>query len=140
MDIACKRLADGATLPSRAYAGDAGLDMYAAADVSIAPGARGMVHTGIACAIPEGYVGLVWDKSGRAFRDGLKTLGGVIDAGYRGEVCIGLANLSGETVHIKQGEKVAQLLVQQVEPVHPVEVADLADTERGEQGFGSSGI
>ncbi len=135
-DLRVKKIGDG-RLPDYHYTHDAGLDLYAAREVSIPPGARALVPTGIACAIPEGYVGLVWDKSGLSNKKGLKTLGGVIDAGYRGEIMIGLINLSNSQVLLPKHEPVAQMLVQQIEHVHVVEVENLEGTERGEKGFDS---
>lgn len=134
-----KKLVEEAEVPFYAHDGDAGLDLYAIQDVSIAPGARAMVPTGIAMAIPKGYVGLVWDKSGLSMRNGLKTLGGVIDSGYRGEIMVGIANISNEEYTIEKGHKVAQMLIQKVEHAEIEEVAELDNTTRGEGGFGSTG-
>ena len=127
-------------LPSYAYEGDAAFDLYSREDMTVAPGARVAVPTGIALAIPEGYVGLVWDKSGLAIKQGLKTLGGVIDSGYRGEIMVGIFNTGAETYVFKKGEKVAQMIIQEKEVVHIEEVDELDnDTHRGDKGFGSSG-
>ncbi len=134
-----KKLAEDAEVPFYAHDGDAGLDLYAIQDVTVVPGARVMVPTGIAMAIPKGYVGLVWDKSGLSMRNGLKTLGGVIDSGYRGEIMVGIANISNEEYTIEKGHKVAQLLIQKVEHAEIEEVAELDNTVRGEGGFGSTG-
>jgi len=103
--IKIKKLKPDAVLPNYAHSGDAGMDMYASEDVHIRKGERAKVPTGIAMEIPEGYVGLVWDKSGLSINHGLKTLGGVIDAGYRGEIIIGIANLSSEDYTLKKGTK-----------------------------------
>lgn len=134
-----KRLEKEARLPCYAYRHDAGLDIFSIESVSIAPRERKAVRTGIALEIPEGYVGLVWDKSGVSMKGGVKTIGGVIDAGYRGEIQIGLVNLSGETYHIKKGDKITQLLIQKVEQPKIEEVEELSDSDRAERGFGSSG-
>lgn len=115
------------------------MDMYASENVHIRKGERGKVSTGIAMEIPEGYVGLVWDKSGLSMNHGLKTLGGVIDSGYRGEIMIGIANLSNEDYTIERGHKVAQLIIQKVETPIIQEVVELNDSHRGEKGFGSTG-
>lgn len=139
LTLKIKKLNEEAEVPSYAHAGDAGLDLYAMKDTTIASGARAMVPTGIAVVIPKGYVGLVWDKSGLSMRNGLKTLGGVIDSGYRGEIMVGIANISNEEYTIEKGHKVAQLLIQKVECVDVEEVAELDDTARGERGFGSTG-
>ena len=137
--IKIKKLKNNAVLPSYAHAGDAGMDMYAAEDVHIRKGERGKVPTGISIEIPEGYVGLVWDKSGLSINHGLKTLGGVIDAGYRGEIIIGIANLSSEDYTLEKGHKVAQLLIQKIESPVVEEAIELNDSHRGEKGLGSTG-
>jgi dUTP pyrophosphatase len=134
-----KRLDPEAKLPSRAYAGDAGLDLYSVEDVALEPGGRHAIRTGIAIEIPFGCVGLVHDKSGLALRHGLKTVGNVIDAGFRGELRISVANLGGEKLVIAKGQKIAQLLIQKVELLEVVEVEDLDATSRGDGNFGSTG-
>ena len=137
--VRIKALDPSATIPSYAYAGDAAFDLYAREDVSFAPSEYKGVPTGIALAIPEGYVGLVWDKSSVGIKQGMKSLGGVIDCGYRGEVMVGLANLSSESRAFKKGEKVAQMIIQKKETVIFETVNELDGTERGDRGFGSSG-
>ena len=97
------------------------------------------VRTGIAAQIPEGYVGLVWDKSGIAIKEGIKTLGGVIDSGYRGEILVGMINLGDKDYVFETGHKLAQLLIQKVEHIEVVEVRELSETPRGKGGFGSTG-
>lgn len=134
-----KRLHTDAKIPSYAHPGDAGLDLYAADGVTIAPNERATISTGIAMEIPEGYVGLIWDKSGLSIKHGLKTLGGVVDSGYRGEVLVGITNLSETTYTIHKGEKVAQMIIQKKEVVLVEEVKELSETVRGERGFGSTG-
>lgn len=129
----------GARLPSYAHPGDAGCDLFAAQSVTLAPGARAQVGVGVAFELPEGFVGLIWDKSGLSQKHGLKTLGGVVDAGYRGEVMVGIVNLSSEPYTIEAGHKVAQMLVQRVEAVTFEEVTSLDATSRGVGGFGSTG-
>jgi dUTP pyrophosphatase len=128
----------GAQIPTRAHADDAGLDLYAAEEIWISPGQGKTTRTGVAFEIPVGHVGLVCDRSSMAKR-GLKTLGGVIDAGYRGEVHIVLWNLSAESVHLKPGERIAQLLLLPVITLRIVQVAELSATARGTKGFGSTG-
>ncbi len=133
-----ERLSPDAKLPTRGHATDAGLDLYSSDFYSLLPGERMLVQTGIKLAVPEGFVGLVWDKSGIA-KDGLHTLAGVIDAGYRGEVKITLVNLSQDIYHIAPGQKVAQLIIQRIElPDISEETIDDA-TARGDGGFGSTG-
>lgn len=140
MEINIKKLTPHATLPHYAHPGDAGMDVFSAEDILLAPGARKDVSTGIAMQIPEGAVGLVWDKSGRALKEGLKTMAGVIDAGYRGEVRIVLVNLSTESVSVTVGQKIAQILIQSVISPTLSEVRELDDSSRGHGGFGSTGI
>jgi len=137
--IKIKKLKPDAVLPNYAHSGDAGMDMYASEDVHIRKGERAKVPTGIAMEIPEGYVGLVWDKSGLSINHGLKTLGGVIDAGYRGEIIIGIANLSSEDYTLEKGHKVAQLLIQKIESPVIEEAIELNNSHRGEKGLGSTG-
>ena len=139
LTIKIKKLKNDAVLPNYAHSGDAGMDMYASEDVHIRKGERAKVPTGIAMEIPEGYVGLVWDKSGLSINHGLKTLGGVIDAGYRGEIIIGIANLSSEDYTLEKGHKVAQLLIQKIESPVVEEAIELKDSHRGEKGLGSTG-
>lgn len=139
MEIKVKKLHKDAKLPTYAHHGDAGFDLYAIESVSIPVGARVLVGTGIAIEIPDGYVGLIWDKSGLSMVHGLKNLGGVIDAGYRGEIKAGVVNLSDEDYTITVGHKVAQMLIQKVERADIKEVAELSDTLRGHGGFGSTG-
>ena len=139
MNINFKKLHPDAKVPTYAHSHDAGFDVYSTEEVRVLPGARVAVPTGLAIEIPEGYVGLVWDKSGLSFNHGLKTIGGVIDAGYRGEIKIGLVNVSDTLYVIKKGDKVAQILIQKVEQATFQEAEELADTSRGEGGFGSSG-
>lgn len=139
LTIKIKKLKSDAVLPNYAHAGDAGMDIYASEDVHVKKGERAKVPTGIAMEIPEGYVGLVWDKSGLSMNHGLKTLGGVIDSGYRGEVMIGVINLSNEDYTLEKGHKVAQILIQKIETPVVEEVEELSDSHRGEKGFGSTG-
>jgi dUTP pyrophosphatase len=145
--LAVIRLDPGLPLPTRAHDGDAGVDLYSAEDVELAPGHRALVRTGIAVAVPFGMVGLVHPRSGLAARVGLSIVNspGTIDAGYRGEIKISLINLDpATTIVVHRGDRIAQLLVQRVELVELVEVssfdeAGLAETTRGEGGHGSSG-
>ncbi|MBI1999274.1 MAG: dUTP diphosphatase [Parcubacteria group bacterium] len=137
--IRIKKLKNDAVTPNYAHEGDAGMDLFAAEKVVLRSHERAQVKTGIAMEIPKGYVGLVWDKSGLSQKHGLKTLGGVVDAGYRGEVVVGVANISNETYTIEKGHKVAQMLIQKVESPEVVEAAELSDSARGDGGFGSTG-
>ncbi len=139
MILKIKKITTDAFLPSYAHIGDAGLDMYSNEVVVIKPGESVKVKTGISMEIPDGYVGLVWDKSGLSTNHKIKTLGGVIDSGYRGESLIGLINLGDTSYTIEKGHKVAQMLIQKIERVDVVEVEELTDTSRGVKGFGSTG-
>ncbi len=133
-----RRLDPSATLPTRAHADDAGLDLYSLEDGELGPGEGRLVHTGVAVAIAAGHVGLVCDRSSMAKR-GLKTAGGVIDAGYRGEIGVMLWNISRQAQAVKKGERIAQLLVIPIATPAPVESEDLGETARGAGGFGSTG-
>jgi len=136
-----KRLHDAATLPTRAYEGDAGLDLSACERVELGPGERAVVSTGVAVAIPEGHAGLVLPRSGLAVRHGIGKVNapGLIDAGYRGEVKVVLLNTDrNESFVVEPGMRIAQLVLVPVALPEPVEVADLPGSQRGERGFGSS--
>ncbi len=139
MQIRVKKL--DPMLPDLHYAksGDAGFDVYARERTVMSPGVQSAIPTGVCIELPTGYVALVWDKSGLAIKNGLKTLGGVIDAEYRGEYMIGMINLSDTEYVFEKGDKVAQVLIQKVEQATFEVVDELSDTERGTTGFGSSG-
>jgi len=139
MTLKIKKMRDDAILPTYNLGGDAALDLYALEDVILGLGCPMMVATGVAVAVPEGFVGLIWDRSGLSMVNGIKTLGGVIDSGYRGQVNVGLINLSEGMYSVSKGDKIAQMLIQRVERVKLEEVEVLAFTERGDKGFGSSG-
>lgn len=137
-----KRLHPDAVLPRRAYDGDAGLDLHAVEALTLAPGARASVGTGIAVAIPDGHAGLVMPRSGLAAKRGIALVNapGLIDAGYRGELRVLLLNTDrDEPCEIAVGDRIAQLVVIRVELPQTVEVDELPDTARGSGGFGSSG-
>ena len=114
-------------------------DVPNAKNLVVKKGERLAVQTGIAMEIPEGYVGLIWDKSGLSMKYGLKTIGGVIDSSYRGEVLIGVINFGDKDYIFEKGHKVAQMIIQKKEKVDFEEVKELSDTIRGEGGFGSTG-
>ncbi|ANE81034.1 deoxyuridine 5'-triphosphate nucleotidohydrolase [Mycobacterium adipatum] len=145
--LAVVRLDRDLPMPSRAHDGDAGVDLFSAVDVELAPGHRALVPTGIAVAIPHGMVGLIHPRSGLATRVGLSIVNtpGTVDAGYRGEIKVTLINLDPQQpITVRRGDRIAQLLVQRVELPELVEVASfdeagLADTSRGAGGHGSSG-
>jgi dUTP pyrophosphatase len=142
VDVPFERLHPDARLPTAQHPGDAGLDLYAVADVQVAPGERTMVPTGVAVAIPEGHAGLVLPRSGLASRSGLTLSNspGLIDAGYRGEVICAVVNLDRETpVLIAKGDRIAQLVVVAIPDVKPTWAERLTDSSRGVGGFGSTG-
>jgi dUTP pyrophosphatase len=130
------------TLPTYAHPGDAGLDLLAAEDVSLKPGQRAAVPTGVAVAIPEGYAGFVHARSGRALKEGLALANapGLIDSGYRGEIRVIVVNLDQQSpIDIRRGERIAQLVIHRVEDVTLEAVEELPASPRGEGGFGSTG-
>lgn len=142
MELPFRRLDPEATLPSAQHVGDAGLDLCANADVEVLAGERAMIPTGIAVAIPDGHAGLVLPRSGLASKSGLTLANapGLIDAGYRGEVMVAAVNLDRtEAVKIARGDRVAQLVVVPLPAVEPTWVSDLPATNRGNDGFGSTG-
>ncbi|WP_102337456.1 dUTP diphosphatase [Collinsella provencensis] len=142
LNVSIKRLDPTIELPSYAYEGDAGLDLRANETVDIAPYERVLISTGIAIALPDGYAGFVQPRSGMALKRGLSIANtpGLIDAHYRGELKVIAVNLDAhETIHIERGERIAQLVIQQVPIVHLIEVEELDETDRGTGGFGSSG-
>lgn len=141
MDLPVRRLRADAVLPSQAYAGDAGLDLAACEGVTLEPGERATVPTGIAVEIPDGYAGFVQPRSGLAARHGISVVNspGLIDSGYRGEIRVVLLNTDMRNAFtVKTGMRIAQLVVAPVATVRPVEVEELAVSERSDQGFGSS--
>jgi len=139
MNIRIKKLHPDAHIPNIAHQGDAGFDLYSVDKVTIEPGQRVQIPVGLAFEIPLGYVGLIWDKSGISHKGGIKTLGGVLDSGYRGELLVGVINLSSETYVFEKGNKIAQMLIQKIETPTFEEVVELSDSSRGEGGFGSTG-
>jgi dUTP pyrophosphatase len=142
IEIPVTRLRDDAVLPTRAYPGDAGLDLVACERHELGPGERALVGTGIAVAIPEGHAGLVTPRSGLAAAHGVTIVNtpGVVDAGYRGELRVILHNTDvHEPFVVEPGMRIAQLVVVAVAGVPLTEVEQLPESERGEGGFGSSG-
>jgi dUTP pyrophosphatase len=139
MQLKIKKLREDAKLSTKGHPGDAGIDFYSIEDVIFPPKEARDVFSGVAIEILEGFVGLVWDKSSIAFKKGLKTMGGVIDSGYRGEMLFRLFNTGDSEVIMKKGDKVAQMIIQKFEDCDVVESEELSNTVRGEQGFGSTG-
>lgn len=146
MAVEVLRLSDSATLPSSAHLADVGLDLYSDEEVFIKTGDTAIVKTGVALGLPLGFYGKIEDRSSLASM-GLRTGGGVVDAGYNGEIKIIIHNLNntndstyrGQGYQIKKGQRIAQLVVQPVIPVRLMEVESLQSSERGTNGFGSSG-
>ncbi|MGV0352318.1 dUTP diphosphatase [Corynebacterium confusum] len=143
LSVQIKRLDPELPTPHRAHRGDAGADLYAAEKVTLAPGQRALVGTGIALSLPVGTVGLVHPRSGLAAKQGLSIVNtpGTIDADYRGEIKVCLINLDPATpIEITRGMRIAQLVIQKVELAEFVEVSELDETVRGAGGYGSTGV
>ena len=141
IELPVRRLRPDAQVPTRAYAGDAGIDLAACERVELAPGERALVPTGLAVAIPAGYAGYVQPRSGLATKHGISIVNtpGLVDSGYRGELLVNLLNTDPrEPFVVEPGMRIAQLVVLAVPDVEPVEVEELPDSERGDRGFGSS--
>ncbi|MER0000714.1 dUTP diphosphatase [Corynebacterium sp. KPL4015] len=142
-DVKIKRLDKGLPMPFRAHRGDAGSDLYAAEALTLQPGERALVGTGIAMALPLGTVGLIHPRSGLAAKHGLSIVNtpGTVDADYRGEIKVCLINHDPHTpIEIERGMRIAQLVVQRVELMDFSEVEDLDETDRGTGGYGSTGV
>lgn len=143
VDVLIRRLDPGLPTPAYAHPGDAGVDLMTTEDVELAPGQRALVPTGIAIALPDGYAAFVHPRSGLAHKHGLTIVNapGTVDAGYRGEIKVNLMNLDPrETVRLRRGDRIAQLVVQQVAKVRFHEVELLPGSARGEGGYGSTGV
>ena len=142
MKLLIQRLDPDLPLPAYALTGDAGMDLVAAEDVTLKPGERAAIPTGIAVAIPEGYAGFVQARSGRSLKEGLGVANapGLIDSGYRGEIKVIAINLNvAELIDVRRGEKIAQIVFQRVERAEVEIVDELPSSERGDGGFGSTG-
>lgn len=135
------RTRENIPVPKYALPGDAGFDLYVGERIVLAPMERASVNTGYQMEIPEGYVGIIYEKSGLSFKHGIITYGNVIDSGYRGEVKVGVFNLSKEPYTFEPGHKVAQMIIHSYEEVNFKEVkeGELSVSERGQRGFGSTG-
>jgi len=140
MLIKIKKLNPSAILPTYAHPGDVGMDLYSLENYALQPGERHIFPLGFALEFPLGYAAIVKDKSSLPKNGGLHTMGGVFDAGYRGEYNVLLINLGNEPYEIKQGHKIAQLVVYPVVIAQLEEVNELSESERGTGGFGSTGI
>ena len=142
LDVALLRLDPDLPVPAYAHPGDAGADLHSTVDLTLGPGERALVPTGVSIALPEGYVALVHPRSGLAARHGLSIVNapGTVDAGYRGEIKVLLINLDRlDTIELRRGDRIAQLVVQRFERVRFVEVDALPGSPRGEGGYGSTG-
>ena len=142
LSVQVVRLDPDLPLPSYAHPGDAGADLLTTVDLTLAPGERAMVPTGVAIALPVGYVALVHPRSGLAARHGLSIVNapGTVDAGYRGEIKVMLINHDpAEPIELRRGDRIAQLVVQRFERARFVEVGELPDSVRGDGGYGSTG-
>lgn len=137
--IQCKKLHPNAKLPTQQKPGDAGYDLSAVNIHGIAPGERQLIDTGVAVAVPHGYVGLLRERSGCAVKQGLQVMAGVIDSNYRGPVKALVLNNSDRTQWVNEGDRIAQMVVVPCLHIPMGWVDELPETERGEQGFGSSG-
>jgi dUTP pyrophosphatase len=140
IELPIRRLRPEAQVPTKAYAGDAGIDLAACERVELGPGERALVSTGLAVAIPEGYAGYVQPRSGLAAKHGISIVNtpGLVDSGYRGELMVNLLNTDRERFVVEPGMRIAQLVVLPVPDVQLVEVDELPESERGARGFGSS--
>jgi dUTP pyrophosphatase len=138
MELKVKKIHKDAKLPCYGHVGDAGLDLFSVMECVLKGGEARAISTGIQVAIPDGYVGLIWDKSGISLKN-VHRLAGVVDAGYRGEIKVVMTNLSTEAFPIEKGMKIAQMLIQPVIKVKVVDSEVLDDTSRGENGFGNTG-
>jgi dUTP pyrophosphatase len=139
MIIKVKKLSPEAKLPTHGHPGDAGMDFYNLEDVVFPAGQQMRVRTGVAVEIPDGYVGLVWDKSRVSFQLGLTVVGGVIDSGFRGELVMSFLNISNKEVLLEKGQKMSQMIVQKFEHCDIIEAGELSDTVRGTGREGSTG-
>ncbi len=139
MKIRVQRLDKSLELPKFAKEGDAAFDLRSAVDVVLHPLQKEIIPTGLKVAVPNGYAGLIWDRSSMAAKHSLRTMAGVLDAGYRGEIKVVMINLGKEPVEITKGMRIAQMLVQPVLNTEIEEVEELEETERGAGGFGSTG-
>ena len=140
MTLKIKKFHSEATMPKYLRPGDAAMDLYSCENKIIQPNQRELISTGIAMAIPREHVGLIWDRSGMAANHGIKSMGGVIDSNYRGEIKVILHNLTNQAFTIEKGMRIAQMLIQEVTQNQIIEVEELDDTVRGEKAFGSTGL
>lgn len=134
-----KLLNEEATTPTKAHRTDAGYDLYASEDAFVFSKSRKVIKTGVSFDMSDGMAGLIWPRSGLSVKKGLDVLAGVIDAGYRGEIMVCLYNTSDEDVEINRGDRIAQIIFQEVPLVSLIESEELETSQRGSDGFGSTG-
>lgn len=139
MEVKIKLLQPNVAVPHYAHPGDAAFDLVSSIAVVVPAGKRLSIPTGIALEIPSGYVGLVWDRSGLAKKEGITTLGGVVDSTFRGEISVVLLNTGDHDKTVNAGDRIAQMLIQQVVTAEFNQVEELTTTPRGEKGWGSTG-
>lgn len=139
MKLHVKRLHKDAVLPKHMKKGDAAVDLNACESLVLKAGEKKLVKTGISVAIPEGFAGFVWDRSGLAANHSVHSMAGVVDSGYRGEIKVVLINLGREDFRVERGMRIAQMAIQPVSSVDIEEVDELGESERGKGGFGSTG-
>jgi dUTP pyrophosphatase len=139
MNVSVQLLEHAAMMPTRANANDAGWDLYSTIDTILPPKQRKTVKTGIALEMPENMAGLIWPRSGLSVKQGIDVLAGVVDSGYRGEVMVCLYNTSDENVSISCGDRIAQIIFQEVPRIMMINQEGLGSSQRGDNGFGSSG-
>jgi dUTP pyrophosphatase len=139
MRLNVKKVKENAIIPEYSHEGDAGFDLHSCVDCCLEQGQRMLISTGISMAIPRGYVGLIWPRSGLSYKKGVDVLAGVIDMGFRGEIGVVLLNTGYDDLVIKSGDRIAQMLIQPVETTDICEVEDLDETSRSDGCFGSTG-
>ena len=142
MTVRFRKVHPDAALPSYAHPSDAGMDVRSVEDLTIAPGRRALVHTGLVMLLPPMYEAQVRPRSGLALKSGITVLNtpGTIDSGYRGEVGVILVNLGDTDFQVKKGDKVAQIVIAPVVQAQVVETSEVDETDRGSGGFGSTGV
>jgi|TARA_R110000765_G_scaffold297250_1_gene392341 dUTP pyrophosphatase len=137
--IKAKKLDPEAIIPTKSHQSDAGWDLYALESGHVTPKGKALIKTGVSLEIPDGFVGLIWPRSGLAVKSGIDVFAGVVDSGYRGDVGVCLYNSEDSAFEFKKGDRIAQILFQEVPNFKIQETTELDRTSRGEEGFGSSG-
>jgi dUTP pyrophosphatase len=140
LTIKITKIDSRAKIPSRNHKNDAGLDISSIESLTLFPLSRALIHTGLCLEIPDGYYGRIAPRSGLALKHGIDVLAGVVDSTYRGEICVILYNTSRDTFEIREGDKIAQLIIEAHYNMDIIEVSELEASNRGKLGFGSSGV